>query len=73
MANSKTSRLGKRKQRQIENIVRHRSEERLRLQELIGQLRDFNIPVHRWRVATPENAEEAAEALRESWTLAPKP
>lgn len=73
VAYRKKSRLGKRKQRQIENIVRHRLEERLRLQELIGQLRDFNIPVHRWRVASPEDAEEAAEALRESWALGLNP
>jgi transcriptional regulator with XRE-family HTH domain len=73
VAYRKKSRLGKRKQTQIEHFVRHRLEERLRLQELIGQLRDIQIPVKQWPVATPDDAEDAADALRDTWTLGVNP
>lgn len=73
VAYRKKSRLGKRTQEQIEHFVRHRLEQRLRLQELIGQLRDIQIPVQQWHVTTLNDAEEAAEALRETWKLGVNP
>jgi transcriptional regulator with XRE-family HTH domain len=65
----KYKRLGKRKQEQIERRVERGLERRIRLQDLLGQIREAPIPSREWEVANPEDAEEAAEALRERWQL----
>jgi transcriptional regulator with XRE-family HTH domain len=65
----KYKRLGERKQEQIERRVERELERRIRLQDLLGQIREAPIPSREWKVACPEDAEEAAEALRERWQL----
>lgn len=69
----KFARLGKRKQEQIESIIRRKLEDRLRLQDLLGQLRDVEVPSKMWTVGSREEAEEAAEALRDEWELGRAP
>ena len=69
----KFSRLGKRKQTQIEHHIRRKLEERLRLQDLLGQLRGGPVPSKMWTVSTLGEAEEAAEALRDRWDLGRAP
>lgn len=69
----KFARLGKRKQQQIESIIRRKLEERLRLQDLLGQLRDVEVPSKMWTARSLEEAEEAAGALRERWELGRAP
>jgi Zn-dependent peptidase ImmA (M78 family) len=65
----KYKRLGKRKQEQIERRVERELERRIRLQDLLGQIREAPIPSREWEVASPEDAEEAADALRKRWQL----
>jgi len=65
----KYKRLGKRKQEQIERRVERELERRIRLQDLLGQIREAPIPSREWEVASPEDAEEAAEGLRKRWQL----
>lgn len=67
------SRLGKRKQRQIERMVERELETRIRLQDVLGQLREKPIPADEWAVSTPEDAEKAAEELRDRWELGRAP
>lgn len=69
----KFARLGKRKQEQIESIIRRKLEARLRIQDLLGQLRDVDVPSKMWTVSSPEEAEEAADALRDVWELGRDP
>ncbi|MBB4090990.1 helix-turn-helix domain-containing protein [Salinibacter ruber] len=65
----KYKRLGKRKQERIERRVERELERRIRLQDLLGQIREAPIPSKEWEVTSPEDAEEAAEALRKRWKL----
>ena len=69
----KFARLGKRKQEKIESIIRRKLEERLRLQDLLGQLRDVEVPSKMWTARSLEEAEEAAETLRDKWDLGRAP
>jgi len=64
------TRLGKRKQEQIERRGERELEQRIRLQDLLGQLHDdMPIPSREWKVTGPEDAEEAAVKLRDQWQL----
>lgn len=65
----KFSRLGARKQEQIERQVERELERRIRLQDLLGQLRATSIPSEEWEVTEPKDAEMAAEELRDQWEL----
>jgi Zn-dependent peptidase ImmA (M78 family)/transcriptional regulator with XRE-family HTH domain len=69
----KFARLGKRKQEEIESRIRERLEERLRVQDLLGELRGTDIPAKTWKVSLPEDAEAAAEELRRKWALGQAP
>ena len=69
----KFARLGKRKQEEIESRIRERLEARLRLQDLLGELRDSVIPSKTWTVRNLEEAEAAAGKLREKWELGQAP
>ena len=69
----KFAKLGKRRRQQIESLIRHRLEKRLELQDLLGQLRDTEIPSKTWTVKTLQEAEAAAEGLRELWDLGKNP
>jgi Zn-dependent peptidase ImmA (M78 family)/DNA-binding XRE family transcriptional regulator len=73
VAYRKTSALGKRKQEQVESIVRRKLEDRLRLQDLLGQARDVNIPIRHWNVSSLQQAEQAADELRDLWDLGHDP
>jgi Zn-dependent peptidase ImmA (M78 family)/DNA-binding XRE family transcriptional regulator len=73
VAYRKGSTLGKRKQEQVESLVTRELEKRLRLQDLLGQVRDVDIPVQHWSVSTPADAEQAAEDLRTRWALGHDP
>lgn len=69
----KTYSLGKRKQRQLENQIRFQLEKRIKLQDLIGQLRDVRIPVQEFLVEDLEQTEQYAQQLRSEWDLGTNP
>lgn len=73
VAYRKASKLGKRKQEQVESLVTRELEKRLRLQDLLGKVRDVDIPVKHWSVSTPDDAEQAAEELRMRWEFGHNP
>jgi Zn-dependent peptidase ImmA (M78 family)/transcriptional regulator with XRE-family HTH domain len=69
----KDSGLRKRKQEQVESLVTRKLEKRLRLQDLLGQVRDIDIPAEHWSVSSLDDAEQAAEDLRNRWYLGHDP
>lgn len=69
IAYRKGSGLRKKEQGQVENLVARVLEERVRLQEMTGETEAFNVPVRSLAVRDPEDAEGAAEGLREQWRL----
>lgn len=69
LAYRKHSALGKREQEQVESLLAHRLEERVRLQELIGESNGSSIPLRLFSVRTVEDTEEAAVELRRKWNL----
>lgn len=73
VAYRKTSSLGKRKQEHVESIVTRQLEDRLRLQDLLGQIRDVDLPIRHWNVSSPRGAEQAANELRTLWDLGHDP
>lgn len=73
VAYRKDSGLRKRKQQQVESLVTRELGKRLRLQDLLGQVRDVDIPVEHWSVSSLDDAEQAAEDLRNRWDLGHDP
>jgi transcriptional regulator with XRE-family HTH domain len=69
IAYRKGSGLLKREQESVESLVRQSLEERIRLQELIGQDYRTDLPVKSQNVVSVEDAESAAENLRKKWNL----
>ena len=69
VAYRKLSGLTKKEEKQVENFVAAALEERLRLQERIGRGGEIDLPVRSLTVKRLEDAERAAEALRERWNL----
>ena len=69
LAYRKGSRLPKREQAQIENLTRHRLEQRIRLQNLLVPQDAALLPMWKRAIKTPEAAERAAEEVRKSWSL----
>lgn len=65
--------LRKKEQSQVENLVERVLEERVRLQELTGEGGSFSLPIRKFAVASVEDAEKAATALRERWKLGDAP
>ena len=65
--------LRKKEQVQVENLVERVLEERVRLQEMTGEIESVNIPVQKLRVTSIEDAEKAAITLRERWKLGDAP
>jgi len=61
--------LLKREEERIKGIVERALEDRVRLQELSGQLDESMIPIREWHVDALEDTEKAAEELRERWKL----
>lgn len=72
LAFRKTAALGRKVEQRIVNQVSQRLEERVRLQRLTG-CDPTDIPVHGLKVASVEQAETAAEALRTRWRLGNDP
>jgi Zn-dependent peptidase ImmA (M78 family)/DNA-binding XRE family transcriptional regulator len=73
IAYRKSSRLGKRKQEHVQSLVRRELEDRLHVQDLLGQVRDIDLPVKHWNVTSPQDAENAAMELRRLWDLGRDP
>ena len=69
IAYRKTSRFPKKEQEKVENIVRQTLEERFRLQNLIQQKNGIDLPVQELSVKTLEDADRAAEKMRQRWNL----
>lgn len=69
IAYRKGSGLRKKEQGQVENLVARVLEERVRLQEMTGEVDAFNVPVRELPVRELEDAESAALVLRERWKL----
>lgn len=69
IAYRKGSGLLKREQEKVESYVRQSLEERIRLQELIGQTCRSDLPVKSHNIGSLEDTENAAENLRKKWKL----
>lgn len=69
IAYRKGSRLLKREQQKIESFVVQALEERIRLQDLLTQINDIDVPVQGYTITCVEDVEQAAKALRERWDL----
>jgi len=65
----KKTRLTKKEQERIQSIVRQALEERVRLQDILQPGNGVDIPVQGLVVKTLNDAEHAAEELRERWNL----
>ena len=61
--------LHRREKERVKSIVEQALEYRIRLQELSGQFDESMIPIRKWKVDVLEDAEKAAEELREHWEL----
>jgi len=64
----KKSRLPKKERDRLESLIAEEMEQRVRLQELIGEP-SFDLPIQAFRVRTLEDVELAATALRGQWDL----
>ncbi|MCW9057893.1 MAG: XRE family transcriptional regulator [Gammaproteobacteria bacterium] len=74
VAYRKHSGLGSREQVRVENLVRQALEERVCLQERVyGTREELDFPVRRFAVAALEDAEQAAQKMRELWNLGSDP
>lgn len=69
----KSSRLTKREQNRIENLVQYIIEKRTSLLDMLGDFGRVNIPEIRFPVNSAEKAEIAAEKLRVCWGLGKDP
>jgi len=69
IAYRKGSGLLRRDQEQVEGVVGLALEERLKLQERTGQVNGLGIPVQELAIASLDDAEAAAVALRKRWDL----
>lgn len=69
IAYRKQAALGKRAQEQVQSQVAEAIQQRVRLQQIIGQTGEHTIPVQSLRVETLDDAEQAAEQLRDTWRL----
>jgi len=57
----------------VKGMVAQALEERIALQDKVGEPFPLNLPQKRYRVATLDDAEQAAMALREAWELGTSP
>ncbi len=69
VAYRKSPSLLKREEERVKGIVERALEDRIRLQELSGHVDDAMIPIKKWCVNDLDDAEVAAEDLRNSWKL----
>lgn len=73
LAFRKRSQLGKKEQDRVENLVARMLEDRTRLQGLIAEDTDTDIPAHAMPVRTLDAVEERADELRKRWNLGDDP
>lgn len=73
IAYRKRAAMGKREQEQVQSRVAEAVQQRVRLQKLIGQSAEQNIPIQSLRVETFADVERAAEQLRRQWNLGVDP
>jgi Zn-dependent peptidase ImmA (M78 family) len=73
IAYRRRSALAAKEQARIEGLVEHTLEERVRLQQRVGQGLSADVPVQQFQVASLEDAELAAEQLRTNWKLGHDP
>ncbi len=73
IAYRRRSSLAVKEQTRIESLVKHTLEERVRLQQLVGQGLSADVPVQRFSVESLEDAELAAGQLRIQWDLGHEP
>ncbi|HEY3267687.1 MAG TPA: XRE family transcriptional regulator [Armatimonadota bacterium] len=73
VAYRKRSRLTKKEQEQTESFVRQTLEERVALQNVMGQTPDVDLPIRSLHIGSVEEAEAAAEVLRTKWVLGVDP
>lgn len=69
----KRSQLGKKEQERVENLVARMLEDRTRLQGLIAEDRETDIPANAMPVRTLDAVEERADELRKRWNLGDDP
>lgn len=69
VAYRKGSGLRKKEQATVESRVERVLEERVALQEMLGEVGPSKLPIRAWKVEEIEDAERAAEGLRELWGL----
>jgi transcriptional regulator with XRE-family HTH domain len=73
IAYRKGSHLPRKEQTKVEYLVSQTLEERIRLQELTGQVNGSDLPVQALRVESMEDVERVAETLRARWNLGVDP
>ncbi|NOZ79300.1 MAG: helix-turn-helix domain-containing protein [Acidobacteria bacterium] len=73
LAFRRTSRLAKKEQYRVENLVSRMLEQRVVLQEASGQHNGKEIPLAKYAPTTLEECEEIASEVRDSWSLGVDP
>lgn len=73
LAYRKCASLPKRDENMVEGMVSQALEERIALQDKVGEPFPLNLPSNRYQVATLEDAERAADELRKFWNLGLSP
>ncbi len=73
LAHRKGSRLAKREDERIQSLVSHELEQRYRLQELSGRVVGPQLSIKSLKIRNEEDAEKAAEQVRERWNLGQDP
>jgi transcriptional regulator with XRE-family HTH domain/Zn-dependent peptidase ImmA (M78 family) len=73
IAYRKRAAMGKREQEQVQSRVAEAMQQRVRLQQIIGQRGDQHIPIQGLHVETLDDAERAAEQLRQQWNVGVDP
>lgn len=73
VAYRKCASLPKRDEKMVEGMVSQELEERVALQEKVGEPFPLNLPPHKYRVESIADAEVAATELRKYWELGTSP
>ena len=69
IAYRKRSALPKKEQSRIENFVKERLEERLKVQNLVCPNATLNVPVRKFNINRLDEVEKAADTIRADWSL----
>jgi Zn-dependent peptidase ImmA (M78 family)/DNA-binding XRE family transcriptional regulator len=73
LAYRKCASLSKRDEYMVEGMVAQSLEERIALQEKVDEIPPLNLPPQQYRVESLDDAEQAAENLREFWKVGTGP